>query len=534
MELREGAVIADRFRLVRLLGQGGMGEVWAAQHASLDIPCAVKFIHAESAEREDVRARFEREAKAAAQLRSSNVVQILDYGVFENTPYIAMEYLDGEPLNARLKRRGRLDAHETFRIISGVAKALTKAHAAGIVHRDLKPENVFLVPDDEGEIAKVLDFGVAKRTHTLDSNTRTGALLGTPFYMSPEQAQGIKAVDHRADLWSLAVVAFRCLTGELPFKSEALGDLLIKIVTHPLPVPSHVCPGLTETLDGWWARAAQRDPAYRYQTAKELTDALVLALGTSAPSTLGNTPMPGGYPLTSPLPAYGTQNTAGGHSHGGGPALPFGSAAGASYGAQTGQIPHAGYSQQASYGPQPSQFDPATQTTGLPNANAGNIPLGDSGSSASVAGLTAAAAPSKSKRVALVGIAATLVVGGVIGAIVVLRGGRGVATSPTVSPSSGITTSAAVAPTASGEQGDTASELTDGSTSATADTSASSGDSTAGATGATESTTPGVTPPRTGPRSTKPTTSSTATSTTRVITRPPVTAKPASTFDPGF
>jgi serine/threonine protein kinase len=244
VELREGAVIADRFRLIRMLGEGGMGEVWAAQHASLDIPCAVKFIHAESADNPDVRARFEREAKAAAQLRSSNVVQILDYGVFESTPYIAMEYLEGEPLNARLSRRHRLDAIETVRIIAGVGKALTKAHAAGIVHRDLKPENIFLVPDDDSEVAKVLDFGVAKSTTALDSNTRTGALLGTPFYMSPEQAQGIKAIDHRADLWSLAVVAYRCFTGELPFKSEALGDLLIKIVTQPTPIPSQAVAGI--------------------------------------------------------------------------------------------------------------------------------------------------------------------------------------------------------------------------------------------------------------------------------------------------
>ena len=149
MDLSEGAVIANRFRLVRLLGKGGMGEVWAAQHTSLDIPCAVKFIHAESAEKVDVRTRFEREAKAAAQLRSPNVVQILDYGVFDNTPYIAMEYLEGEPLNVRLKRRRVLDAHETYRIVAGVGKALGKAHVAGIVHRDLKPENVFLVPDDD-------------------------------------------------------------------------------------------------------------------------------------------------------------------------------------------------------------------------------------------------------------------------------------------------------------------------------------------------------------------------------------------------
>jgi serine/threonine protein kinase len=284
VELKEGAVIAERFRLLRLLGKGGMGDVWAAQHIALDITCAVKFIHADAAEKPEVRERFEREAKAAAALKSPNVVQIIDYGIHENVPYLAMEMLEGEALSARIRRRGRLDSVETCRIVSGIGKALTKAHAAGIVHRDLKPENVFLVPDDDGEIAKVLDFGVAKNTNQLDSNTRTGALLGTPYYMSPEQAQGIKAVDARADLWSLAVVAFRCITGELPFKSDALGDLLIRIVTQPPPVPSHVCPGLPDSFDRWWYRASQRDPDHRYQTAKEMCDALALSLGVSMPT----------------------------------------------------------------------------------------------------------------------------------------------------------------------------------------------------------------------------------------------------------
>ncbi|MCA9623265.1 MAG: serine/threonine protein kinase, partial [Myxococcales bacterium] len=141
MELTEGAIIAERFRLTRMLGKGGMGEVWAAQHMSLDIPCAVKFIHAESAQKPEVRERFEREAKAAAQLRSPNVVQILDYGVCDTTPYIAMEYLQGEELAQRLRAVERLDPRQTFAIAVGVGKALSKAHRAGIVHRDLKPEN---------------------------------------------------------------------------------------------------------------------------------------------------------------------------------------------------------------------------------------------------------------------------------------------------------------------------------------------------------------------------------------------------------
>src|SRR6185437_13006905 len=244
MQPAANVIVAERFRLTRQLGQGGMGSVWLATHLALDIPCAVKFIEGEIASLPEAQARFEREAKAAAQLRSPNVVQILDHGVWQGTPYIAMELLDGEDLGKRLGRIGRMAPNDCLRVIGQVCRALTKAHAAGIVHRDLKPDNIFLVPDDDREIAKVLDFGIAKaKGQGIDgSNTKTGAMLGTPYYMSPEQAQGIKAVDHRSDLWSLAVIVFQALTGKLPFESEALGDLLVKIIVHPIPVPSQVGP----------------------------------------------------------------------------------------------------------------------------------------------------------------------------------------------------------------------------------------------------------------------------------------------------
>jgi serine/threonine-protein kinase len=165
--------------------------------------------------------------------------------------------------------------------VAQVGRALTKAHAAGLVHRDLKPANIFLVRDEDREIAKVLDFGVAKVKETVDGATKTGAVLGTPYYMSPEQARGARDIDHRSDLWALAVVTYQCLTGQLPFMGEALGDLFVKIIVEPLPIPSRVAqvpPG----FDGWWMRAASRAPAERFQTAKELTDNLSLALGVTA------------------------------------------------------------------------------------------------------------------------------------------------------------------------------------------------------------------------------------------------------------
>ncbi|HEY0464190.1 MAG TPA: serine/threonine-protein kinase, partial [Polyangiaceae bacterium] len=144
-----GSIIADRYCLLRKLGAGGMGSVWLAHDQSLDSQCAVKLVDPEKAADEEVRIRFEREAKAAAQIRGANVVDIFDHGIWDGTPFIVMEYLEGEDLGARLERDGALDTEQTYQIVSQVARALVRAHAAGIVHRDLKPENIFLVPGDD-------------------------------------------------------------------------------------------------------------------------------------------------------------------------------------------------------------------------------------------------------------------------------------------------------------------------------------------------------------------------------------------------
>ena len=188
MERAEGVVVAGRYRLTRKLGAGGMGSVWLAYDLSLDTKCALKLVDDDKAKSEEVRVRFQREAKAAAQLRSPHVVDVFDHGDWSGVPYIAMEFLDGEDLGQRLQRLGRLDPGSTYRVISHVARALTRAHAIGIVHRDLKPENVFLVRGDDEEIAKVLDFGIAKHdAYSLqDKATKTGSFLGTPYYVSPE------------------------------------------------------------------------------------------------------------------------------------------------------------------------------------------------------------------------------------------------------------------------------------------------------------------------------------------------------------
>ena len=194
-----------------------------------------------------------------------------------------MELLQGEELGARLYRLGRLDASATHHIVAQIAHGLSKAHAAGIVHRDLKPENIFLARIDDVEVAKLLDFGIAKAVFPgTDTGTLAGTVLGTPQYMSPEQVRGATDIDHRADLWSLAVVAYECLLGRLPFDSPTLGDCFAQILADPMPVPSRAAPPdvhVPPAFDRWWARAASRDVAGRFNSAQELSDALGAALG---------------------------------------------------------------------------------------------------------------------------------------------------------------------------------------------------------------------------------------------------------------
>lgn len=252
-----------------------MGAVWRAEHLLLKSHVAIKLISPELATTSEALNRFLREAQAAASLRSAHVVQILDYGVDEGTPYIAMELLDGESLGARLERVHCIAPSETAGLLLQVGRAVARAHDAGIVHRDLKPDNVFIVRNDEDEIAKVLDFGIAKLSRRgvdgpATGATRTGALLGTPYYMSPEQIEGSAELDHRSDVWAIGVIAYECLLGQRPFDAETMGGLVLAICSKPLPVPSargSVPPG----FDDWFARACHRDLEQRFASARDAT-----------------------------------------------------------------------------------------------------------------------------------------------------------------------------------------------------------------------------------------------------------------------
>ena len=289
--LEPGAVIAQKYRLERVLKRGGMGAVWTATHLGLDTTVAIKFMHArmlELAVTDDqgespadpkalTRARFEREAKAAARIRSTNVVQILDHGIDYGTPYIVMELLRGEDLEARLKRMGRLSFEQLLPVVNAIARALQMAHAEEVVHRDLKPENIFLAKEGDEEIPKILDFGVAKAKASpgeqVKSTTSEGTMVGTPHYMSPEQVQAGAHVDHRADLWALGVVIFRALTGRLPFPSASLLELAMQICKEPVPRAASIQPDLPSTIDAFFDKALCRDPARRFQSAREMAAA---------------------------------------------------------------------------------------------------------------------------------------------------------------------------------------------------------------------------------------------------------------------
>ena len=289
----QGRVFADRYRLSTKLGQGGMGSVWRAEHLTLRTQVAIKLIDPSIAESREALARFQREAQSAAELRSTHIVQIIDYGVDNGTPFIAMELLEGESLATRLSRVGRLSPQVTVGILSQVARALSRAHEKGVVHRDLKPDNIYIVREGEDEIVKVLDFGIAKKLDALSTSggvqTSTGAMLGTPYYMSPEQALGQSGLDHRTDIWSLAVIAYECLTGARPFEKDTLGALLMAICHEALPAPSQLAV-VPSGFDAWFALAAARDVSHRFQSATQAVAQLRAICDGSAPDTGATTP----------------------------------------------------------------------------------------------------------------------------------------------------------------------------------------------------------------------------------------------------
>src|SRR4051812_834592 len=221
MSLSTGDVIDGKYRIVRLIGEGGMGAVYEGENIRIHRTVAIKVLHAGVAENQDAVQRFEREAQAAGRIGSEHIVEVLDLGDLpDGSRFMVMEFLEGTTLSDRIVSRGRISARDSARLVSELLDGLGAAHQAGIIHRDLKPANVFLLSSKQGraDFVKILDFGVSKFSVLSDdmSMTSTGAVVGTPYYMSPEQAKGAKFIDARSDLYSVGVILYESITGQVP------------------------------------------------------------------------------------------------------------------------------------------------------------------------------------------------------------------------------------------------------------------------------------------------------------------------------
>jgi serine/threonine-protein kinase len=286
-----------------------MGSVWEASHLTLGKRVAVKFLHPSLLKSDEALRRFDTEARAAARIKSRHAVEVHDHGVENGVPFIVMEYLRGESLEAAIARRGPLPLKQTVEIVHQAALALEAAHAAGVIHRDLKPDNIFLCQEAERPTSiavKVVDFGIAKLvTDTTGSGaTQAGTVLGTPHYMSPEALTGSTPVSTGSDVWSLGACAFAAACRRIPFPGDAIGQVVMKVCSAPLPVPSRVEPGLPPAFDAWFARACARRPEERFQSMRELASAIadLERWAPSAPESSGPA-----SDWTMPPPQFGGQ-----------------------------------------------------------------------------------------------------------------------------------------------------------------------------------------------------------------------------------
>jgi serine/threonine protein kinase len=302
--------ITDSIQLREMVGEGGMGQIWAAEHLLLHRPVAIKRLASHFADNIEALQRFAAEAQAGAGLESANVTRVFDYALLpDGTPFMVMELLDGVELYSRIRDGRTITLPETTQIVVQMCAALTSIHDAGIVHRDVKPENIFLVPNKGGGFtAKLLDFGIAKGPRRVDCDdlARPGmSILGTPAYMSPEQLENAQDVDARADLWSLAVVAYCCLTGTMPFGGDSLSALGLAIRHGSFASPLEHRPELPLALDAWFRKALSADRELRFTTAAEMAGAFVRAVTKEEPVAAPRPaePMPRLELVVTPVPS---------------------------------------------------------------------------------------------------------------------------------------------------------------------------------------------------------------------------------------
>ncbi|MCC6527859.1 MAG: protein kinase, partial [Polyangiaceae bacterium] len=316
MALETGEVIDGKYRIIREIGSGAMGAVYEGDNVRIHRRVAIKVLHAGIAQKGDTVQRFEREAQAAGRIGSEHIVEVLDLGsLADGSYYMVMEFLEGMTLGQRIRTHGRLMPRDVVPVIQQLLTGLEAAHEARIIHRDLKPDNIFLLDPKQGrgEFVKILDFGVSKfnplNTEEGFNMTRTGAVVGTPFYMSPEQAKGARDVDHRSDLYAVGVILYQCITGQVPFHAGTFNELIFKIVLETPPPPEQFVPNLDANFSRIVRRAMSREPDQRFQTAAEFRDTLSVWLHTGN-QTLGGTmvvqpplPPPPGAPAAVALEA---------------------------------------------------------------------------------------------------------------------------------------------------------------------------------------------------------------------------------------
>jgi serine/threonine protein kinase len=277
--VRVGDVIADKYRVDRMIGAGGMGVVLAAHHLQLGQNVALKVLHADALGSFEVTVRFLREARTAARIKSDHVARVMDVGQLEaGSPYIVMEHLEGCDLFAWLERQGPLPIPQAIDFVLQTCEAIAEAHLLGVVHRDLKPANLFCTRRADGQLwIKVLDFGISKAMAPGDPGygmTSTGAVMGSLFYMSPEQIQSAKKVDERTDIWSLGMTLFELLTGRAPFEAASVTDLTIKVMTEPATRLRAFRPDAPEALERVILRCLEKERPARFQTVADLAVAL--------------------------------------------------------------------------------------------------------------------------------------------------------------------------------------------------------------------------------------------------------------------
>ncbi len=298
-----GDVIGGKYRIVRLIGDGGMGTVYEAHHEVLETQVALKFLHADLAKKAGLGSRFLQEARVSARIRSIHVTHVTDVDQTpDGSPYLVMELLHGESLQATMDRRGKLPVEQAIDFALQILSGLESAHAIGVVHRDLKPDNVFIVPATGGPLLKLIDFGIAKlraSTEYQKSLTRVGAIMGTPEYMAPEQLFAAANVDHRADLYSLGVILFEMLTGRRPADGDDVETIVAAVVAgnvrHLKDLEPTLPPGLIAVVE----RALLADRETRFATALDMRLALVPFAGAlSHAGRLAAIP----EPLTPPPP----------------------------------------------------------------------------------------------------------------------------------------------------------------------------------------------------------------------------------------